>query len=67
MLAKCRVSFKTRSPNCGKVSFSFVMSVRPFSVPTGWIFMKFDILILKKSMENIQVPLKSDKDGGYFT
>jgi hypothetical protein len=50
-------------------------------IPTAWVFMKFVILIatgwvfmkfryfnsLKNSVENIQVPLKSDKNGGYFT
>jgi len=49
------------------------MSVRPSvrpstwnnSAPTGRIFMKFDILtIFRKSVEKIQVSLKSDKKTG---
>jgi hypothetical protein len=36
--------------------------------PTGWIFMKVDISVLvEKSVEKIQVLLKSDKNNGYFT
>jgi hypothetical protein len=38
------------------------------SAPTGQIFMKFDIWIFfEKYVEKIQVPLKSDKNKGYFT
>jgi len=58
-----------------KASISFNMSVcpsvRPYawnSFPTGWIFIKFGILIfLKKYVEKIQDSLKSDKNDGYFT
>ena len=31
-------------------TFSSVMYVRSFSVPTGWSFMKFDIVIFFKSV-----------------
>jgi hypothetical protein len=34
--------------------------------PTGRIFMKFDI-ILRKSVQKIRVPLKSEKNNRYFT
>ena len=38
------------------------------SASIGWIFVKFDIWVLfEKSAEEIQVPLKSDKNNGYFT
>jgi len=55
-----------------KATISFVVSVRPCtsnsSVPIGQIFMKLDIwAFFRKSVEKIQVSLKSDKDGGYFT
>ena len=54
-----------------KATISF-MSVRQSScnnsAPTGRIFMKFDIWVfLEKSVEKIQVALKSDKNNGYFT
>jgi len=47
-------------------------SVRPFawndSVPTGRIFVKFDIWVFfRKSVKETQVSLKSDKNNGYFT
>jgi hypothetical protein len=36
--------------------------------PTGRIFMKFDVRgLFRKSLEEIQVSLKSDKNSGYFT
>jgi len=38
------------------------------SAPTGRTFTKFDILsIFRKSVEEIQVSFKSDKNNGYFT
>jgi hypothetical protein len=58
------------------VTVSFVMSVRLpiFSyawnnlAPTGQNIMKFDIWgFFKKYVENIQIPLKSNKNKGYFT
>jgi hypothetical protein len=55
-----------------KANIRFVMSVhaaaRNNSAPTGRIFMKFDILaVFRKSVQKIQVPLKSDKNNRYFT
>ena len=49
-----------------KASICFVMYVRP-PVPTGWIFMKFDILVFFVKLSKNQVSLKSDKNNGYFT
>ena len=51
---------------------SSCLSVRPSawnnSAPTGRILMKLDIWnFLKKSVEQIQVSIKSDKNNGYFT
>jgi len=38
------------------------------SAPSGQIFMKFGYLsIIPKSVQKIQVSLKSDKKNGYFT
>ena len=52
-----------------EVTISFIMSVRPSAwrnlAPTGQIFMKFDIFW--KSVQKIQVSLKSDNNNGYFT
>ena len=54
-----------------KATTSFVMSVRPStwnSVPTGRIFMKFDIEYLSKiCREIVQLSLNPDKNNGYFT
>ena len=54
-----------------KATVSFVMSVRPSvwknSATTGWILMKFHIWFFRKSVEKIQVSLKSDNNNGYFT
>jgi len=59
-----------------KVTISFVMSVRlsihPSAwnklVPTGWIFCEiWYLFIFWKSVEKIQVSLKSEKNNGYFT
>jgi hypothetical protein len=52
-----------------KATICFVMSVRPpacnNSAPTGRIFIKFDILnIFRKSVEKIEVSLKSDNNNG---
>ena len=52
-------------------TLSLIMSVRPSlwnnSAPTGRIFMKPVILrIFQKSVERIQISLKSDKNSGYF-
>jgi hypothetical protein len=58
------------------VTISFVMSVRPScrlsawnnSAPTWWILTKFHIwAFFRKSVEKIQVSLKSDKNNWYFT
>jgi hypothetical protein len=53
-----------------KATLSFV-SVRPpawnRSVPTGWIFVKFDISVFLEKLEKIQVLLKSDENDMYFT
>jgi hypothetical protein len=37
------------------------------AAPIGRIFMKFYLSIFFKSVEKIQVSLKSDKNNGYFT
>ena len=54
-----------------KATISFVTSVRPYawnnSDSPGQIFMKFDMSIFRKFVENIQVRFKSDKINGYFT
>jgi hypothetical protein len=55
-----------------KVTISYATSICPSawnnSAPTGWSFMKFDILsIFRKSVEIIQISLKSDKTNRYFT
>ena len=51
-----------------KATTSYVMSVCPHGTPTGRIAVKFYILIFfEKSVEKIQVALKSDKNNGYFT
>jgi len=42
-------------------------SARSNSAPTGWIFMKFDSWgFFRKSVDKVQVLLKSDKNSGYF-
>ena len=44
-----------------------IVAVRPsVSIPTGRIFMKFDTSIFRKPAEKVQVPLKYDKNNGYF-
>ena len=59
-----------------KATVSFVMSVRlsvclparDNSASTGWVFMKFDIwAFFEKTVEKIQVSLKSATNNGYFT
>jgi hypothetical protein len=55
-----------------KATVSIVMSVLLSewnkSAPTGWIFMKFEIMsIFEKYVKKIEVSLKSDKHNGYFT
>jgi hypothetical protein len=54
-----------------KATISFVMSVFLSawnnSIPTGRIFMKFDILVILENLLNkINVSLHSDKNDGYF-
>jgi len=55
----------------GKAKISFVMSFRLSawnnSVPTGWIFMAFDIGYFSGVCREIQVSLHSDKNNGYFS
>jgi len=58
--------------NLGMKTISFVMSVRlsaqSNSAPPERIFMKFVFgYFCGKSIEKIQVSLKSDKNNGYFT
>ena len=55
-----------------KAAVIFVTSVRPsvwyLSTATGRIFHeRLDLNIFRKSIEKIQVSLKSDKHDGYFT
>jgi hypothetical protein len=55
-----------------KKTISFVMSVSSSawnnSAPTKRTFIKLDIwAFLRKSVEKIQVSLKSDKNNGHFT
>ena len=55
-----------------KAAISFVMSVRPSSwnnsAPTGRTVIKFYIAVFfEKSVEKIQVLLKSEKNDRYFT
>jgi hypothetical protein len=54
-----------------KATISSVMTVRPSawnnSVPNGRIFMKIDVIIFRKSVQNIQVSFKSEKNNGFFT
>jgi hypothetical protein len=43
-------------------------SIFNYSAPTGRVFMKFDVIrVFQKSVEKIQVSLKSDKNDWYFT
>ena len=63
--------FLACSQNCEKEQL-LLRHVRPSvwnnSAPTGRIFMEFDIWVfLEKYVEEIQVPLKSDKNNQYFT
>jgi hypothetical protein len=48
-----------------KTTISFVMPVRPSarnnSAPTGWIFIKSDINIFRKSVDKVQVSFKSEE------
>jgi hypothetical protein len=68
-----RSIFLAHSQNCeNRLLPSSSLSVRPSvrnnAFPTGWIIMKFDIRVFfRKTVEKIQVWLKSDKDNGYFT
>jgi hypothetical protein len=48
-------------------NISFRQSVWNNSDSTGRVFMKFDLRIFLKSVDNIQVSLKSDTNNGYFT
>jgi hypothetical protein len=49
-------------------SMSFCPFVWNNSAPIGRIFIKFDILsIFRKSVDNIQVLLTSDKNNGHLT
>jgi len=54
-----------------KIAKSFVLSVRPFewnnSAPTGGIFIKFDLLFFRNSVEKIQLSFSFDKNNVYFT
>jgi hypothetical protein len=54
-----------------KEAVSFVMSICLYTwnnlAPTEQIFMIFDVSIFLKSVEKIQVSLKTDKNGRYFT
>jgi hypothetical protein len=55
-----------------KATTRLIMSVRPpawsKSAPTGRILMKFGIWVLLENMPcKVQVPLKSDRNNGYFT
>ena len=58
-----------------EATVSFIVSVRPFfrlsawnnSVPTGRIFMKFDICVIFETMSRKLISLKSDNRSGYFT
>ena len=50
---------------CPSVLYPFLWNSLP---PTGWIFLKFDILVFFwKSVDTIQVSLQTDKNYGYFT
>jgi len=55
-----------------KVTISYVTPVHPSAwnnaAPTGWSFMKFDILsTFQKSVDIIKMSLKSDKTNSYMT
>jgi hypothetical protein len=65
--------FWARSQNSVKTTIRFLifacMSVRPStrnSAPSGRIFMKFEMRIFRKSVEKIQVVLKSHKNDRYI-
>jgi hypothetical protein len=57
-----------------KATISFFIFVCPAvcpsvwnnSAPTGRVFLKSDTRIFRKSVEKIQVSLKSDNNNGYF-
>ena len=65
--------FYARSQNCEKNTISFVMSVRPSvrmeQLNSHWtdFYDIWYLRIFRKSVEKIQVSLKSDKNKGYFT
>jgi hypothetical protein len=46
---------------------SFVTSASNNSFPTGRVFVKFDTSIFRKSIEKIQMSLKSDRNNRYCT
>jgi len=59
-----------------KVTINFVVSVHPFvlssvhmgnSTPNGWVYIKFDFRIVRRSVKKIQFSLQSDKNSGHFT
>ena len=68
--------FLVRRNNCEKTNIAsswLAVSVRPSawhnSVPTGRIFMKFDIFgnFFREAVEKIQTSLKTEKTAGYTT
>ena len=66
------VLFFNRDCNIAKSDFSFVLSVRlsawNSSAPAGRIFVEYDVwLFFPKSVQKIQVSLKSDMNYGYLT
>ena len=65
-----RFRFVSMFAKVWKVSITFIMSVCPStwnnSAPSGQVFMKFDLRIPKKSIEEYQGLLKSEKNYGIF-
>jgi hypothetical protein len=66
-----RITFLGALAKLRKATICFIMSVCPSagncSVSTVRIFMNFDMRHFRKSVERIQVLLKSDKNSGYIT
>jgi hypothetical protein len=68
------VEFLGAFSNVRKAPISFVMSIRPSVCPHGSTRLPLDgfawdliLEFFRKSVEKIQVLLKSDKNNGYFT
>jgi len=64
VLAKLR---KATVSSVTSVSLCFYPSSRNISAPTGLIYINLNIEYFRKSIEKIQLALKSDNKQGYYT